>query len=614
MAKSKLFLIFSVFNIIFVFTCTFSHQYSTEIYKFLDPHKVKEAEKVQHQTVHPEEGSNHLVVNGYEIVFRVVNGQPVELGEIPYQIALMTRIPKGRKKGLYSAFCGGSIIGPSKILTAAHCVERKRLFDCGKGRLKWSDFRNDRVVAGQLKTTTIFGSEGQWRKIKSGKYPAKFNFPRNDIAVLYLMNAFNFNNNVQPIAYASKSIDYHQECLVSGYGMISNNMSSKILLKASLQLLSKKKCKQIHKGRGYRTDDLICISDLTANVHLGDSGGPLVCKGTGDPAEQDPRGILTGVVSEVKYVTDEVKSLRRVGIINGEGIVFRVVNGERAKVGEFPYQIALMKRMRKTNKLRKSTGKKYYANCGGTIIGPKKVLSAAHCFRSVNTNKEKSGFSNCGNTQRAFTIPSSAFQRKMVVAAGQLYKYANYGAEGQWRQINNVKYPQTYSGSRDDIAVVQINNAFKFNDAVSWVPYASKNKDYNQHCTLSGYGRINKLERSEHLLKADLRLLSKLKCIALVKNKHRLHAHKLICTSDEVSDTAKGDSGGPLVCKGTGDPAEGDKGIVVGIVQGKVSSSIRGQRRTVFTRVSSFYKFINFASRFKTSNLFIGVIFVKLIY
>ncbi|KAI5635025.1 trypsin domain-containing protein [Phthorimaea operculella] len=237
-------------------------------------------------------------MGGYEIVFRVVNGKPAELGDIPYQVALMTRMIFG-PKGFYAATCGGTIVGPKKIVTAAHCVTRKRLFDIGNGRLRESDFRNERIVAGQLRTTTKYGLEGQWRKIKSGKYMAKYNFPRHDIAVLYLMNALNFNFYVQPIAYASKDIDYDRlECLVSGYGMISENKTSQKLLWASLKLLSKKTCEQIHRKTGFRTNDLICTSDDTANVNKGDSGGPLVCRGTGDPAEENsPRGILTGVVS-----------------------------------------------------------------------------------------------------------------------------------------------------------------------------------------------------------------------------------------------------------------------------------------------------------------------------
>lgn len=44
----------------------------------------------------------------------IVGGQPAKLGEFPHQVSL-------REDG--SHICGGSIIAPTKILTAAHCVE-----------------------------------------------------------------------------------------------------------------------------------------------------------------------------------------------------------------------------------------------------------------------------------------------------------------------------------------------------------------------------------------------------------------------------------------------------------------------------------------------------------
>lgn len=47
---------------------------------------------------------------------RIVGGSPASAGQFPWQVAVMYRTSAG------SYFCGGSLIGPQWVLTAAHCV------------------------------------------------------------------------------------------------------------------------------------------------------------------------------------------------------------------------------------------------------------------------------------------------------------------------------------------------------------------------------------------------------------------------------------------------------------------------------------------------------------
>ena len=51
-----------------------------------------------------------------EQVPRIIGGQEARVNQIPWQIGLV------RTFDLDSIFCGGTIIGPSTILTAAHCI------------------------------------------------------------------------------------------------------------------------------------------------------------------------------------------------------------------------------------------------------------------------------------------------------------------------------------------------------------------------------------------------------------------------------------------------------------------------------------------------------------
>ncbi|KAI5635024.1 trypsin domain-containing protein [Phthorimaea operculella] len=178
--------------------------------------------------------------------------------------------------------------------------------------------------------------------------------------------------------------------------------------------------------------------------------------------------------TEIQYDKNEVKSLRRAAIIGGEVIVFRVVNGEAAELGEFPYQVALMSQKKRQN---------YSATCGGTIISPRKIITAAHCLQKFAQQWRRPSF---GDT---YTIPGKAFGSKFLVVAGQLKKNAKFKEEGQWRHIRFAKYPRNYDFPVADIATMILKKAFKFDEFVSSIPYASRSIDYKKPCMLSGYGR-----------------------------------------------------------------------------------------------------------------------------
>ncbi|XP_041437455.1 transmembrane protease serine 2-like isoform X1 [Xenopus laevis] len=197
----------------------------------------------------------------------IVGGTNAALGNWPWQVSLRYKT---------GALCGGSIISPKWIVTAAHCV-----YGGSTGSASgW------RVFAGVLTLPSSCGANcySVKRIIPHPGYNASNH--DNDIALMKLNNEITFGYNTQPVCLPNAGMFWKAgtQCWISGWGSTSQGGKiSPTMKNAAVQLISLKVCNQPNVYSGSITSSMICAGNLSGGVDAcqGDSGGPLVTKTNG---------------------------------------------------------------------------------------------------------------------------------------------------------------------------------------------------------------------------------------------------------------------------------------------------------------------------------------------
>ncbi|NWI94921.1 CFAI factor, partial [Pitta sordida] len=237
----------------------------------------------------------------------------------------------------------------------------------------------------------------------------------------------------------------------------------------------------------------------------------------------------------------------------------RIVGGETAKKGEFPWQVAI----KDTSK----EGSTVY--CGGVYIGGCWILTAAHCVRA-----------NRVHLYRVWIGLLHTVQYDMethTVGLKQLIIHENYNAS-------------TYE---NDIALLELRSpgngecSLEHDSIPACIPWSEYMFKAGDTCKISGWG----LEKGKHLSGSDMNvknLLTSASCSSLSMNLFLLFISSFASgTYDGSTDSCKGDSGGPLVCFDAENVA-----YVWGIVSWGENCGEAGHPG-VYTKVASYYDWIS---------------------
>ncbi|CAL7938505.1 unnamed protein product [Xylocopa violacea] len=211
------------------------------------------------------------------------------------------------------------------------------------------------------------------------------------------------------------------------------------------------------------------------------------------------------------------------------GLTGRIVNGTKAQTGQFPYQVSL----------RRSYNGRHF--CGGSLIGKKVVLTAAHCLVKD------------GATLQPWTI---------VVVAGEL-RLSQTTANGQRQGVDTIHVHSEYNEStlRNDIAVLILKGEFETNQDVDNVPLIAGSPIPDTICQVAGWGypAEEAPDVTDSLMYVDLPLLANDRCKTLLANITDFPPGMLCAGYEEgQKDACQGDSGGGMICNG----------VLTGVVSG----------------------------------------------
>lgn len=203
----------------------------------------------------------------------------------------------------------------------------------------------------------------------------------------------------------------------------------------------------------------------------------------------------------------------------------RIVHGKDADQCVWRWQVSL------------STPTSQY--CGGTLISPGHVLTAAHCLSHVKGPCAVRALRvHAGSRKRVPGTTGAVVERQ----AKKIFIHPLY----------NQNVPHDY-----DFAIIELDKAMPLNECIGLACLPNKDEKPGTNCSITGWGTLKTMGPTPDVLQeAAVTLLPDSECERNYSYTKQVITGSMLCasgiTAEGIVDTCQGDSGGPLSCREEG--------------------------------------------------------------